>query len=132
LLTISYNNNDDAGAVDGMIGGVGAIQVIVNALQTYPNDQEVKSSGCGALLNLTNGSKKNLDALVKLEGIPLVIERFETFPMNATLLGFGCSFINNICSYREYRPILMKAGAVHVIEEAMKNHAGDAGIQKGI
>lgn len=120
-----YDNNSEA--FQDLAVHVGAMEVIINALQLYNNNDIVQLWGIRALVAL-GWDERNYIPLVldKANGIDSFVLAMNTFPNNVQIQRAACLFLVRICQNSpEIRETVVKAGTRRVLLAAIENHPED-------
>lgn len=74
----------------------GGIEVILQNLSLFRNDQTLAEAGLRALWNVSIGEEAHLAMICEMEGVRTILDVVEAFPANETVLQLGAVLLHNI------------------------------------
>ena len=100
--------------------GVGALEVILAAMQRFDNDGYIQRVGCGALHALTKCSAKMARRLVlELGGAFKLVRSMRSFPKSKRLQMWACCALADWAQWGDLRQSLLDTGGLAVIDQAI-------------
>eukprot|EP01043_Picozoa_sp_COSAG02_P022650 COSAG02_NODE_1184_length_14008_cov_44.301963_1_plen_678_part_00 len=104
---------------------------VVELLRQAPDDAEVQEKGCGALVNLANGSEERKAAVASAGGIAAVLAAMGAHGGSAGVQEKGCAALWSLANgSEERRAAVASAGGIAAVVAAMGAHGGSAGVQE--
>jgi hypothetical protein len=107
------------------------IQTILAAMKRCPSDQAVIRYGFGALSNVVIGNEANANHLVvKLGGIPFLLERMKEFRAEADVTTRACSMLLSLSDFEHLRKPIVNAKAITALAYAIERHGDEPSVQE--
>nr|CAJ2481643.1 unnamed protein product [Leishmania braziliensis] len=78
------------------IASNGGIEVILQNLSLFCSQENLSEIGLRALWNVSVGEEAHLSMISELEGVRIILDVVETFPVNKTVLEFAAVLLHNI------------------------------------
>ncbi|EKX33843.1 hypothetical protein GUITHDRAFT_81042 [Guillardia theta CCMP2712] len=102
LMNIAGNSNSSVPdsimhKVHEVVGGSNAIEVVVDAMRSHRDNEEVQIHGIAAIRNLAWSQKLKL-MIAPAGGIEEVISAMRNFPLNSQIQVHGCAAVKNLSS----------------------------------
>eukprot|EP00960_Hanusia_phi_P061616 764891-Hanusia_phi.AAC.2 len=102
LMNIAGNSNNSVSDsimhnVHEVVGGSNAIEVVVEAMRSHRENEEVQIHGIAAIRNLAWSQRLKV-MIAPAGGIEEVISAMKTFPLNSQIQVHGCAAVKNLSS----------------------------------
>jgi hypothetical protein len=108
-----------------LLGKIGWVEVILARMEKYPDSESVQELGCYVIWVLVNEAKCNAERVKKSGGIAVVIAAMKAHPNSEEVQNEGCDVLSAMSKWKEYRPLIVKAGGVTAIGYALEK-SGDS------
>ena len=106
------------------------VLAILAAMKRCPSDHAVIRYGFGALSNIV-GNEANANLLVmKLVGIPFLIERMKEFRAEADVTARACAMFMSLSDFESLRKVIIDAKAVTALAYAIERHRDEPHVQE--
>lgn len=115
-------------SLSDFVGGHGACQAVVSALEQRPRDLQLQASGVKAVRALALGGGRNVQVLAGVRG-PTAVARAAGLFLRDREIQLAClGAAEMLCrgGNRANRDSLVEAGSVHLLETALLQFASDA------
>ncbi|KAL7555800.1 hypothetical protein ACA910_002266 [Epithemia clementina (nom. ined.)] len=127
----SLLNDNDLGRVLLYQQGDKGMPLVLAAMRRRPQDEELQSAGCGIVANYALGDLMHLavssfvSSLHDLGAPSLLMTAMQRHPSSTKVQGRACSAMSYLSYNATARQALVDAGAVHLVQDALLEHAGD-------
>jgi len=105
----------------------GGLDVIIWAMKSYPDNLEVQTYGCGALMNVVCEVSDNAKHVVNpLNGIDCIIAAMNKFAEDAELQRYACGALDLLTEWDEFKEPVKQAGGRRALFDAIENHQDES------
>ena len=112
----------------GHLAELGALDRVVEAMNSHPHSSEVQVSGCRAIWNLS-ATTNNQEKLVVAGALDAIITAMAGFPDDCEVQEKAMAALSNLGAAERNQRLIMEKGTVGKIVEAMNRHSEDGAVQ---
>jgi hypothetical protein len=106
-------------------GKTGIVEAILDARDSFPNNESLHENAITAIDNLVVYSRANCKRFARAKGIEALLGTMTMFPANADIQTRGCHIMCYCVSLLKNQDQLMDLDALTVVSQAIKKHRGN-------
>jgi hypothetical protein len=121
-----HNTAISDGAFVNAVLKIGIFEVILLAMNNFPEHQNVQISGCGVLYALCyKGTEITEKFVCDHDGIPVIVSAMKRFPKKSLLQKWACGIFGIITEIEELCPFVVENGGLEALVTAIQNHKNE-------